>query len=318
MTGAQKAVSLSAIKALKRYTMKNDYTSFLKEIQQTILSFSEGDIPFDEALQRYNAYTEKLKNDKTEKQYEDYIINCLGTHNAYNFSIFSALVAYLPGEPCCKICSFYGPDTFITTINSMCNKDFFSSPPRFLLDYSVHDKVSQNFSFHSSLIVNSESFSIIFIAITSSSFFSKDSFLQFSAQLKTFMSPFTVTDSMSLDIPNCTLHYIHQTCIKLLPAPLTLYGIHLLSPFSTLSHFGLYSLLEVSSIIKSRLIDIFGQYAFALSMNRYLCISTNPDINTRLFTIVYKEISIPAKFYKKTIEKEEEITPTLIEILHFR
>ncbi|HQQ51322.1 MAG TPA: hypothetical protein PLZ29_09005, partial [Spirochaetota bacterium] len=61
MTGAQKAVSLSAIKALKRYTMKNDYTSFLKEIQQTILSFSEGDIPFDEALQRYNAYTEKLK-----------------------------------------------------------------------------------------------------------------------------------------------------------------------------------------------------------------------------------------------------------------
>jgi hypothetical protein len=94
--------------------------------------------------------------------------------------------------------------------------------------------------------------------------------------------------------------------------------IHLYLISGTLSILVYIHFKSFSSIIKNRLIDLFGQYAFALSMNRYLCISINPDINTRLLTIVYKEISIPAKFYKKTIEKEEAITPTLIEILRFR
>lgn len=298
--------------------MKKDYTTILKDIQQTIASFSDGQISFDEALQKYTTFKEKVDALESEPHYENYILNILATHNAKNFSIFSAIVAYTTKENKTIVALHHGPEVFVQPMHSICNESFFTSPPRFVLDYLVNEKAIQNFSLYSSLLFHSEDLSVAFIAISSSSFFSRDSFLKFAAYVKVFISPFDINNIISLDIPNTILKYIHQVCSKLLTkGPCTLYGIYIISPFSTLSHFGLHSLNEVSVLIKNTLIENFGQYSFALSMNLYLCINTNTQTAIKSLNFNYKNIAIPSKIYHKVIEQESEIIPTITEILHF-
>lgn len=298
--------------------MKNDYTTILKDIQQTIASFSDGQISFDEALQKYTTFKEKVDALESEPHYENYILNILATHNAKNFSIFSAIVAYTAKEKKTIVALHHGPEVFVQPMYSICHESFFTSPPRFVLDYLVNEKAIQNFSLYSSLLFHSEELSIALIAISSSSFFSRDSFLKFAAYVKVFISPFDISDIISLDIPNTTLKYIHQVCSKLLTkGPCSLYGIYIISPFSTLSHFGLHSLNEVSVLIKNTLIENFGQYSFALSMNLYLCINTNTQTAVKPLTFSYRDITIPSKIYHKVIEQESDIIPTITEILHF-
>ncbi|MEW6525931.1 MAG: hypothetical protein AB1444_04590 [Spirochaetota bacterium] len=298
--------------------MKNNFTAILKDIQQTIASFSEGDISFDEALHKYHTYKEKALEIKSQPQYENYILNVLATHNAENFSLFSAIVAYTAKNEQTTISLYHGPDVFVQPLLSLCNNSFFSSPPRYVLDYTINQNVIQNFSLYSSSLFHSEELSLAFIAISSSSFFSKETFLHYAAHIKVFTGLLGISDIISLDVPNTTLKYIHQVCSKLLTkGPCSLYGIYIISPFSTLSHFGLHSLNEVSALIKNTLIENFGQYSFALSMNLYLCIHTNTQADIKPLTFNYKDISIPSKIYHTVIEKEEDIIPAIIHILHF-
>lgn len=298
--------------------MKDDYTSLLKEIQQTIASFSEGQISFDQALRKYTGYKERAYKTTSEPQCENYILNLIATHNAENFSIFSAIVAFNAKDDKTTISLYHGPDVFVQPLYSICNNTFFSSPPRFVLDYTASQNVIQNFSLHSSLLFHSVELSIVFIAISSSSFFSKEAFLRYAAHLKVFTSPFDIADIIFLDVPNTTLKYIHQVCSKLLTkGPCSLYGIYIVSPFSTLSHFGLHSLNEVSASIKNTLIENFGQYSFALSMNLYLCINANIQADVKSLNFSYRNISIPSKIFHKVIEKEADIIPTITQILHF-
>lgn len=298
--------------------MKDDYTSLLKDIQQTIASFSEGQISFDEALRKYTVYKEKADKITSEPQYDNYILNLCATHNAENFSIFSAIVAYNAKDDKTTISLYHGPEVFVQPLYTLCNNTFFSSPPRFILDYTVNQNVIQKFSLHSSSLFHSEKLSFVFIAISSSSFFSKETFLRYAAHLKVFTSAYDIADIISLDIPNTTLKYIHQVCSKLLTkGPCSLYGIYIVSPFSTLSHFGLHSLNEVSASIKNTLIANFGPYSFALSMNLYLCINTNDQQEIKSLTFKYRDISIPSKILYKVIEKESDIIPTITQILHF-
>jgi len=298
--------------------MKDDYTSLLKEIQQTIASFSEGKISFDEALQTYSQFKERAYQTTSEPQFENYIINLIATHNAENFSIFSAIVAFDAKDVNTTISLYHGPEVFLQPLYSICNNTFFSFPPRFVLDYTASQNVIQNFSLYSSLLFHSAELSIVFIAISSSSFFSKEAFLRYAAHLKVFTIPFYIADIISLDVPNTTLKYIHQVCSKLLTkGPCSLYGIYIVSPFSTLSHFGLHSLNEVSALIKNTLIENFGQYSFALSMNLYLCINTNTQQEIKSLIFKYRDISIPSKIFHKVIENEADIIPTITQILHF-
>jgi len=298
--------------------MKNDFTAILKDIQQTIASFSEGLISFDEALKKYHTYKEKTLEIKSQPQYENYILNVLATHNAENFSLFSAIVAYTARNNQTSILLYHGPDVFVQPLYSLCNNTFFSSPPRFVLDYTVQQNVIQNFSLHSSSLFHSEKLSIAFIAISSSTFFSRESFLRYAAHIKVFTSLLSISDIISLDVPNTTLKYIHQVCSKLLTrGSCSLYGIYIISPFSTLSHYGLHSLNEVSALIKNTLIENFGQYSFALSMNLYLCINTNTQADIKSLTFNYRNISIPSKIYHTVIETEADIIPAITRILHF-
>lgn len=302
----------------RRHSMKDDFTSLLKEIQQTIASFSEGQISFDEALRIYTRYKEQADEIKSKPQYENYILNLMATYNAENFSIFSAIVVFSAKYDKTTISLHHGPEVFLQPLYSICKNTFFSSPPRFVLDYTVSQNVIQNFSLHSSLLFHSAELSIVFIAISSSSFFSKETFQRYAACLKVFTSPFDIADIISLDVPNTILKYIHQVCSKFLTkGPCSLYGIYIASPFSTLSHFGLHSLNEVSASIKNTLIENFGQHSFALSTNLYLCINTNIHQNIKSLTFSYRDISIPSKFFHKVIEKEADIIPTIAQILHF-
>ncbi len=298
--------------------MKNDVTAILKDIQHTIASFSEGQISFDEALRKYTLYKERADEIKSQPQYENYLLNFIATHNAENFALFSAIVAYHAKDNQITIALYHGPDGFVQPLYSICKNTFFSSPPRFALDYVVHHNVIQNFSLHSSLVFHSEDLSIAFVAITSSSFFSKETFLNYAAHLKVFTSPFDIASIISLDVPNNTLKYIHQVCSKILAkGPCSLYGIYITSPFGTLNHLGLHALNEVSALIKNTLIENFGQYSFALSMNKYLCVKTKTHADIKSLTFNYRDISIPSKIYHKIIEQESEIIPTITEILHF-
>ncbi|MEJ5362444.1 MAG: hypothetical protein WHV26_10320 [Spirochaetota bacterium] len=298
--------------------MKNDYTAILKDIQQTIASFSQGKISFEEALQKYHTYKERALEIQSQPQYENYILNVLATHNAENFSLFSAIVAYTAKDDNTSISLYHGPDGFVQPLYSLCTNTFFSSPPRFILDYTANYNVIQNFSLHSSILFHSSELSIAFIAISSSSFFSRESFLHYAAHIKVFTGLLGVSDIISLDVPNTTLKYIHQVCSKLFTkGPCSLYGIYIISPFSTLSHFGLHALNEVSALIKSTLIENFGQYSFALSMNLYLCMNTNTKEDIKSLTFNYKDISIPSKIYHTVIEKEADIIPAITRILHF-
>ncbi len=298
--------------------MKNDFTAILKDIQQTIASFSEGQISFDEALQKYHTYKESALGIKSQPRHENYILNVLATHNALNFSLFSAIVTYTAMNSKTVISLYHGPDVFVQPLYSLCNHTFFSSLPRFVLDYTVNQNVIQNFSLHSSSLFHSSELSIAFVAVSSSSFFSKESFLRYAAHIKAFTGPLGISDIISLDVPNTTLKYIHQVCSKLLTkGPCSLYGIYIISPFSTLSHFGLHSLNEASALIKNTLIENFGQYSFALSMNLYLCINTNIQADIKSLTFTYRDISIPSKIYHTIIEKEADIIPAITRILHF-
>ncbi|MCX8124948.1 MAG: hypothetical protein N3F66_12415 [Spirochaetes bacterium] len=298
--------------------MKDDYTTILKEIQQTIASFSEGKISFNQALHKYTVFKEKAQQAQQQPRHENHILNVLATHNAKNFSIFSAIAVYTKKENKTTIALYHGPQTFVQPLLAICTSTYFSSPPRFVMDYVINQNVLQNFSYHSSLLFYTENLAIMFIAVSSSSFFSKDAFLKFAAHLKVFTSPYSVEEIISLDVPTITLKYIHQVCSKLLTrGPCSLYGIYLISPFSTLSHFGLHSLNEVSSLIKNVLIETFGQYSFALSMNLYLCITPDTTQNVKSLNFNYKDISIPSKIFHKVIEHETDIIPTIIQILHF-
>ncbi|MGB4268648.1 MAG: hypothetical protein WBK20_05640, partial [Spirochaetota bacterium] len=109
--------------------MKNDFTAILKDIQQTIASFSEGQLSFDEALQKYHTYKEKALEITSQPQYENYILNILATHNAENFSLFSAIVAYTAKDDNTSISLYHGPDVFVQPLYSLCTNTFFSSPP---------------------------------------------------------------------------------------------------------------------------------------------------------------------------------------------
>lgn len=296
--------------------MKDDVASFLKEIQQTTVAFSEGTITFNEALQQYSNFKHKLNDYASDQHYENYVLNMLATHNAVNFSLFSAIVVYNVKEDTHSFAIHHGPALLLQDAAAGINKNYFSSPPRFILDYMAHNSSIQNFTVHSSLLFHSKAFAVIFTAMSSSSFFSRETFYQYAAHAKALMFVFDMADIMSLDIPQKSLRYIHQACTKMLThGHCSLYGIRFISPFKTLSHYGLYALNDVSRIIKKTLMDKFGSHCFALSMNLYLCITSQADSKIKSLPINYKDVVIPSKIYHKPIENQKDIFPAIIHML---
>jgi len=298
--------------------MREEIKDLVGSLKTSLQDFAGGHLPFDEAkiqykklLSKYNTIQNGIGSDR-----EDHLLRGICYHhNIENFSLFSGLYRLTPHQVNSRF--YYGESYFDKRISGSRKTildSVLSSPtsiiPAGRINGLPHD-------LHLQTVMDSGNGVMVFIAVSSSPYFSERKFTQAGNALGDIIGKILPdAQPFQFNYYSHIKHELEQQISRDLDGDYTI-DVHFFvcnMIEKIFLHMGLKTLLEISGDIDGKLREKFGpdSKAFTLSLGEYIVLvktkkETSRDVDKKRVELIYKTITIPYQTLKLQVNSLEEL-----------